>query len=481
VGAPFYIGPEFGGQAKACGPQGAETRLSIASAALPEPVNVSLTCVDRPEDFPAPAPSGRLPLAVVDAAPALVTMNVPVDLTVSLPPQPRYGAGVVLDLLRLDLDRMSWAPAAQLTVDPGGRTASGQVGGLGTYLVVAPPFGQFRSTADATGSEVYQFAIAPRPDSAPVDVFGPDTPLVYAGFDFARMENTPILVRTVDEANEVVFESHRPYTGDGRDNVPMVAPDGRRWPVGRYITTLYTGDPPFLRDAGIEWRVAAQPTPAPAPRLPIQSADVGPVPYGEPMMLAPGCPEPANWYSRIVYPGETLSGWAFSTGASVGELMARNCLSTDQLRVGQTIFLPQPPIKPGPFLPAPPVYKPPVNQPPVAYPTWWIPTPQPTFGPPPGVPTMPWQPERPFYDPGMATPWKTALPPAGWTAAPPPPMPPVERPVPVFPTAAPPVFPPSAPQPPPAPPPAALPPPVAKWTPQAGPEPTLAPRPTFAP
>lgn len=470
VAAPTLIVPEYGGGVAGCD----DTMLTVASAALTEPAALSLTCVKDAADFPAAPPSGRLPLAVVDAAPALVVPNSPARLTVTLPAQPRYGAGVVLDLLRLDLDRLTWQPAGQLLVDPGGRTASGSIAQLGTYLLTTPPFGQF-GPSSGSEAQVFQSTITGRPDGGPVDVFPPDTPLVYAGFDYARMDNSPILVRTVDAEGETLFEARRPYSGDGHDAVPMPAPDNKRWPIGAYITTVYVGEPP-VSAGDIAWRVAASPTPTPAPRIysvspDLQAAMVVPLP---PPGVG-GCPQPLAWWAAVVQPGDNLSALALRTRSSVAELMVANCLTSDKIRAGQVVYVPQPPVK-APLYPPPAYKKPPVYQP---WPTAAGPTDAwATIAPPAVVPTMPPPVIGPTTLPGFpeATPWKLAPPPAGWTQAPPAPLPTwPPAPAPVYPTD-PPFYPTSAP----APPPAALP-PVSKWTPVAGPEPTLAPRPTGGP
>ncbi len=454
----MYLVPEFGGLVAGC----RDTRLVFASTILAAPAAVSVTCVESAGDFPAPPPAGRLPLAVVDAAPATLTPLAAPQLVVELPPQPRYGAGVALDLLRLDLDRLAWRPADQLIVDPGGRTASGPIASLGTYLVLAPPFGEF-AAGSGEGPTVNRFAISGRADGGPQDVFGPGTPIVYASFDYARMENTPILARTVDADGEVVFESRRPYTGDGRDNVPMAAPDNRSWPVGEYVTSLYVGESPTGGGGGIAWRVASQPTPAPAPPTvpvppPIMAGPAVPLPA--PGAMA-GCAPPFGWWARIVAAGDTLSGLAARTGTTVGRLMQANCLAGTELYVGQVLFLPRPPAALRPPIPLPPA-KPPL------YPTWAI-------GPTkPAAPTAP--PAYPTPLPGFpeSTPWKPGPPPGGWTpAAPPqyptvPPAPPQPQPTyPVYPTSPPAARGAST--------------PVAKWTPGNRPEPTLAPRPTTPP
>jgi hypothetical protein len=419
-------------------------------------------------------------MGVVDTSPGLLVPAAPPELFVELPSQPRYGPGIGLDLLRLDPDRLVWRPAGQLTVDPGGRTASGPIASLGTYLLLAPPFGQFGPSGDDPA--VNRFAIGARADGQPVDVFGLDTPIVYASFDYGRMDNTTILVRTVDAAGNVVFEARRPYAGDGRDNVPMVAPDNRRWPVGSYLTTVYVGQPP-VSAGDIGWRVASAPTPthAPAtlPPAPPVLADI-PAPPVQALPGVYGCAPPVGWWPRPVVAGDTLSALAWRTGSSVVALMQANCLASPELYIGQLLYLPRPPaaLKPRAYMPTakPPSYPHYPSQP--GWPTWPAPAPQPTDGAgPPAYPTGAAVYPSPLPGFPEATPWKTAQPPGGWTPPPaevwPTPVVPLMRP-----TAAPPPAPPVYPT---NPPPVVDPPPVTKWTPPPGPQPTLAPRPTVGP
>ena len=375
------ITPEYGGRIAACG----VTKVDFVTGALADPEPVWVTCIEKPEEFPAPPPAGRLPLAVVDLAPGELVPTYPLRVTVSLPPQPRYAAGVQIDLLRLDLERLIWTPTTVLSVDPGGKSASGELAAFGTYMAAAPPFGAFQP-GTANGPAINGLSLADKPGALePADTFGADRDVVYLVFDYANMNNTPILVRTVDKAGAVLFEAHRPYTDQGHEQFPMVTASGVHWPVGNYVTTLYFGDP-FSPFDSLEWRVVAAPTPTappptPPPAPPRSDVEAFLPPGGA--SSAPGvaggaagtgyqggssrggsssgglstgrsstggggadygCIPPVKWWPRVVLAGDTLSDLAWRTGTSLANLSAANCLKSSVIQVGQVIYVPRPPL-----------------------------------------------------------------------------------------------------------------------------------------
>ncbi len=56
------------------------------------------------------------------------------------------------------------------------------------------------------------------------------------------------------------------------------------------------------------------------------------------------CGPPLSWQLYIVRPGDTLSSLARATGTTVQQLMLANCLDTDQIKIGQRLFVPRLPI-----------------------------------------------------------------------------------------------------------------------------------------
>jgi len=444
---PTLVVPEYGARIEGC----KHTDLTIASDSLPQPVSIRVTCLERERQLPAPPPAGRLPLFVLDLSPGALETLGAARLSVRLPAQPRYGQGVSLDLLRLDLERLIWIPTATLEVDPGGHSASGRLDALGTYMVAAPPFGTFGT--DAAGPRIGQLRVAARPDGVPVDLWPATTVLVYAAFDYTGMANTPVTVRTAGVGGGVLFEASRPYADQGRDAVPMVHPNGV-WPPGRYVTSVAVGEPPTTAHQ-VSWMVTDRPTAVPpTATLPAPSAASGAAP-GRPVQAPPaGCPTPPGWYSYVVQPGDTLSWLAERTGATVAALLRANCRERTALVAGERLYLPQPPARrqapgaprdrsgsaPGPTATAasrsakPDPWTSPI--PPAAPPdvptTWYTPP----AGPAPGKPSP--APATAAPRPTDVSPPATPLPPQPMPTPPPPeatpPSEPGEEPTPKWPT-----------------------------------------------
>jgi len=458
VDPPTMIVPEYGGIVAGCG----ASRLLFATEAFPDPANVSLSCIERADEFPASAPTGRLPLAVFHLSPAELTPSHPTTLIAELPIQPRYTAGVELDLLRLDLDRLIWEPTASLMVEPGGHTARGEITALGTYLVAAPPFGAFVASPGHEPS-VTRFNLAAERDGTATDVFAAASRIVYASFDYARMNNTPVMVRTVDTRGVLHFELQRPYTDFGRENVPMVT-DAGSWAVGEYITSIYVGQPP-APVFSVPWRVAGAATPTPRPPTPPPThgsqvySPLSPVPV-LPRPPASVCTVRRAWWAYQVQRGDTLFALARRTDTTVDALYQANCLRDTVLIAGQTIFLPRPPARPRYVSPTRPPAVPratPPPPPPLTTPTTWYTPPAATS--PASTAPVPTQPA-----PTTAAPTQPPNPTAADTPVPTV-APPTQQPATVAPTV-----------------PATLAPTAPGFTPKATspplPEPTLAPRPT---
>ncbi|MBK6768986.1 MAG: LysM peptidoglycan-binding domain-containing protein [Ardenticatenales bacterium] len=426
--APTYIVPELGGVAPGCG----RTEAAVPAGALDAPAALRVTCLPDEKAFPVPAPPGRLPLAVVDLAPGDRVLSVPVTITLALPTQPRFAAGVALELLQLDVRRLKWDPVGVATVDAGGETASGSVGALAPVMVVAPPFGSAGAAGD-TPPTVARYNVAAAPDGVPSDIFDGRTILVYAGFDYAGMANTTVRVKTTDARGATLFESARPYTDAGRDNVPMIAQGGEPWPIGDYRTTWSIGEPPVAVGKAVAWSVTERPTPGPtaialviAPALAREGVSFE-APYGSdglpPRAVPVGaadCGRPPGWVEYTVQPGDTLSLLAQRSTVDVATLMRANCLASDAIFAGRLLYLarfpskpytqgawpPPYPVKPGSGWPEPlptrtvpsgggvpmwPTKGPglPPTLAPLPYPTTWYTPPPPQYEPTPGGPAQP--------------------------------------------------------------------------------------------
>lgn len=351
--APTYIVPDLGGVAPGCG----ATQLAVPAGAVDTPLALRVTCLPGEAALPAPPPAGRLPLSVVDLAPAGQVVAAPMAITVTLPAQPRYAPGVTLDLLQLDVRRLTWDVVGSATVDPGGETASGSVGTLAPTMVVAPAFGALGAAGDARPT-IARYNVAAAADGTPLDAFARGTVVVFAGFDYAGMANTVVRVKTTDAAGATVFESRRPYTDAGRDDVPMLYDGGQPWPAGAYATTWSIGDPPLAVGKAVAWSIGDAPA-APtamavviAPELARDGVSLD-APYGDaglPPAAAPagasGCARPAGWFEYTVQPGDTVSMLAARTGVAGGTLMAANCMAGDAIYAGRLLFLPRFPAKP---------------------------------------------------------------------------------------------------------------------------------------
>jgi LysM repeat protein len=137
---------------------------------------------------------------------------------------------------------------------------------------------------------------------------------------------------------------------------------------------------------------------------------VTPTPTATPTSPPPQCRPPANWVLYTVQPGDTLQSLAQRTNTSAQLLLEANCMRSDQIYVGQQIWLP--------FLPPPPT---PTATYPLPATATYTPLPSPTFTPLPPPPTPTFTPVPP-----PLTPTFTPVPPpptSTFTPVPPPPTP----------------------------------------------------------
>lgn len=436
AGPPTLVSAADGGALAACGGM----RLQLPQGALPEDQAVSLTCLTGLDELPVPPPAGRLPLAAIDLGPGATGLIVAGKVEIALPSQPRYSAGVSLDLLRLDLDRLIWRPAGSLTVSGDGRSAVGEILAFGDYLATAPPFGAFGGAGMGSGPSLLRLNTSVAADGSPVEQVPPRTLVVYLDLAYRGLEDSPLRVRTADEAGELVFESTARLSGDGSRRVAMTAADGA-WPLGDYVTSVYLGEPPQIQS--LSWHVAeaaASPT-MPAAWVSSASGDEGAADYAAQPPAEPaarGCAPPAAWWAYTVQGGDTLGALAMRTGSTIAALQSGNCLAGDGIRAGQLLYVPtivyrskpplvvpawpkeggQPPSGSGPW-PAPGAERPPVAWPTEPYLKATRP-PDPTLAPRPTVPPQLWSapPPLPTAPPQQQPLWEPPAPPPPAPAAP---------------------------------------------------------------
>jgi hypothetical protein len=81
-------------------------------------------------------------------------------------------------------------------------------------------------------------------------------------------------------------------------------------------------------------------TATPVPPLPTTTSEV--TPSATAVSLQTTCEAtPDGWVAHIVQPGETLASLAIASGATVSELIQANCLTSNLLTEGMTIYLPE--------------------------------------------------------------------------------------------------------------------------------------------
>lgn len=159
---------------------------------------------------------------------------------------------------------------------------------------------------------------------------------------------------------------------------------------------------------------------------------------------APPCGPPQWWVRYQVRAGDSMTGLALSRNTTVAEVLRANCRDSEELSVGQFIFLPPGgQLPPAPPVAQPPVVPPPVVEPPTATPVPPSPEATATFPPPPPVepsatsipPTFaPPVPTREVPTATVPPPPTATVPPPPPTATVPPPPPPTDTPPPPPPT-----------------------------------------------
>ena len=367
---PVLVVPNLGGRIAACG----HSQLELEPDSILIPTAIQFTCIENASGLPAPAPAGRLPLAAIDIAPGDLALIQAGRLRVDLPFQPRYAQGVSLDLLRLDLNKLIWRPAGELKVDAGGRSASGEITALGTYLVAAPPFGTFLSL-DADQATITRMSTSASTQGELQTQFASGKELIFLGFEYAGTFDSPLRIRTTRDDGNVVFEKTLRLSGAGRESIPMPSDDGT-WKRGSYLTTFFFDD---SSSGSIEFDVGIGVGPVAAISggnglidhgfgsglpWPAYTGPIAPVLEPPPAAKFPAkqmaC-KPKGWWPRLVQAGESLTRIAYQTGTNVPNLMRSNCLKSEKLYAGQWIYVPSVPKKIAPpAAPAMPTAPPPM-------------------------------------------------------------------------------------------------------------------------
>jgi hypothetical protein len=88
---------------------------------------------------------------------------------------------------------------------------------------------------------------------------------VYLIFEYAQVQDTPIVVRTYDNVGNVLFEQTESYSGSGVETIGVASRAGV-FADGRYITNIYVGPELFVVKT-LMWAVGEElPTPTPTAR-----------------------------------------------------------------------------------------------------------------------------------------------------------------------------------------------------------------------
>ncbi|MFQ6057695.1 MAG: hypothetical protein ACE5MB_02290 [Anaerolineae bacterium] len=136
--------------------------------------------------------------------------------------------------------------------------------------------------APTPGPRVMNFRLSDAPDGPAVANFPSGTSLVYAIFEYAEMEDTPVQLRVFDGKGNVLFEQTNRYRGAGMDSI-AVSSATEAFPDDMYVANiylymdsdLYPG--PFLVDS-YEWFVGKPPTPVPVPTRTPRPTQIPPTP-----------------------------------------------------------------------------------------------------------------------------------------------------------------------------------------------------------
>ena len=171
--------------------------------------------------------------------------------------------------------------------------------------------------APTPGPRIMNFRLSDAPDGPAVTNFPSGTSLVYAIFEYAEMEDTPVQLRVFDGEGNVLFEQTNRYRGAGMDSIAVRGATGV-FPDDIYVANvylymdsdLYPG--PFLV-ASYEWAVSEGPlATAVPPTVP------PPTPPAPPTLVPPTPAMPATPVAMEIYISRTLI--VANVGSGPGEI-----------------------------------------------------------------------------------------------------------------------------------------------------------------
>lgn len=171
--------------------------------------------------------------------------------------------------------------------------------------------------APTPGPRVVNFRLSDAPGGPAVANFPSGTSLVYAIFEYAEMEDTPVQLRVFDGEGNVLFEQTNRYRGAGMDSIAVSSARGA-FPDDVYLANLYLymdSDlfPGPLITASYEWAVSEGPlATAVPPTVP------PPTPPAPPTVVPPTPAMPATPVAMETYISRTLI--VANAGSGPGEI-----------------------------------------------------------------------------------------------------------------------------------------------------------------
>lgn len=174
------------------------------------------------------------------------------------------------------------------------RTQGGQPVALAPAGQATPPSVDMPRVTDLRMSD--------RPDGPAMTAFPLNARTLYAVFDYAGLEDTPVMVRVYDGVGNVLFEAQERYRGTGSQALAIASPKGI-FQEDFYLTNIYYG-PDLSLAQSVEWVVGQPPTPVPAPIETPWPTEIPPTPWPLPTVTPlPPLPTPAPTLPGPLPPG----------------------------------------------------------------------------------------------------------------------------------------------------------------------------------